>query len=193
MKTVRDIFDEPLTPDEDGYVTIVFSITDYDISDETVRFICQRKVGGLLIGFDFVSKRQYDWGVRIGDKIELNPEGWIEEGVTLVSRGEETENFARLLAQLYELKPQKIIGNGKPNVLLSGYVFRPEPTDVSAGFTEMKLAYDARNLDDDYDAGYWQAFTRFDLTEGLLQLEEKDQDYRQAQINTLFNSWKIEG
>ncbi|GLT08425.1 hypothetical protein GCM10007928_06560 [Sulfitobacter porphyrae] len=55
-------------------------------------------------------------------------------------------------------------------------------------FSAIKLAYDEFNESDGPSKAYWQAFLRIDPKIGAIRLEEKDIDYRQAQINVLFDA-----
>ncbi len=194
---------------EDGvpkYINLNLGITNItaenqDTNGERLTLCCQGVYKDDLVGFDLDIKRWHPWGLRdrtnyprayfddLPHGVHINPEGYIEHGVKIVAREQETARLVRYMADHFGTRPEPILGTRQPNsVSLSSIAFSPEKHDVLSEFSAIKLAYDEFNESDGPSKAYWQAFLRIDPKIGAIRLEEKDIDYRQAQINVLFDA-----
>ena len=110
----------------------------------------------------------------------------------MVSRGQETVRLVRFMADHFDVRREPIEGAGLPKtVRLTSKAFAPEKHDVFSQFSAIKLVYEDFNKADGAEKAFWQAFLRIDPKIGAVRLEEKDIEYRQAQINVLAHvfSW----
>lgn len=197
------------------YININLGITNITAENqgtnaERVTLCCQGVYKDDLVGFDLDIKRRHPWGLRhianypraYFDELpklnetpnlsHVNSEGWVDHGVKIVARQQETVRLVRYMADHFGVRPKPIIGTRQLNsVSMTSKAFSPEKHDVLSQFSEIKLCYDYFNDSDGYSNAYWQGFLRIDPKIGAIRLEEKDVDYRQAQINVFSDAFGI--
>jgi hypothetical protein len=168
---------------EEEFADLSFSITDTPVVEGGFRFA----VAGL-----------HD-GVRVGLAVEVRPlpkPGQKLEGtdivvhparVALVAVGEESHTFVRALAKLFhEAVPGTI--RMTPRLELTGLSLEGEPARIKKEAVKIKLFYEPAEPPADEDeepAEYFEWYLNVDARRGVLELREKDEEYRAAIIGKL--------
>lgn len=98
--------------------------------------------------------------------------------VTYRSLGAPSDAFLQVLDQLYDtkLRPTTI----RPDTTFTGISLAGEPADLMKGPARIKLFFESGAED-----RYAELYTNIDLSKGLLQIHEKDPEYRSAIIRAL--------
>jgi hypothetical protein len=127
-------------------------------------------------------------GREVGLDLTLGP-GWkssqIVPGVTsdqgLVtyrSNGAESDAFLQVLDEIYETKVHPAAM--RTETQWSGISLKGDPGALDKGPTKIKLFFESNNADE-----YAELFTNIDLAARILQIHEKDPEYRPAIIHAL--------
>lgn len=184
------------------YLDVNLAITGYHTTSKfgwrkRVVLTCQAFHEGELVGFDLDIRCVFPWGLRTvanwkqdwfneGENAVFNPDGWVQNGAIIKSRGNETSRLVHFMSQHFGVRPAPL---SKPTnmeeISLTAKAFSPTNHDITKSFSEIKLAFEA--LSDTHLSGevFWEAFLRIDPNIGAIRLEEKDICYRQAQVNCL--------
>jgi hypothetical protein len=98
--------------------------------------------------------------------------------VTYRSLGAPSDTLLQILDQLYGtgLQPKKM----RHETVFVGISLEGEPADLDRGPAKIKLFYEP-----DQEDRYVELYTNIDLAKGILQIHEKDPDYRKAVIKAL--------
>ena len=112
---------------------------------------------------------------------ELNSKGGVVwNGVKLISVGQESDNLVSALAELYN----EPAGNVFTKDVLSPTLFSLNEQNVDLdkpGYYKFKLFF---NDDSDDENKYAEMFLNVNTDEGIIELHEKDYDYRKPLLNT---------
>jgi hypothetical protein len=98
--------------------------------------------------------------------------------ITYRSLGALSDSLLQVLDQLYatSVRPAAM----RPETLFTGISLGGEPADLAKGEAKIKLFFES----DDGDR-YAELDTKIDLNNGVLQINEKDPEYRPAVIKAL--------
>ena len=98
--------------------------------------------------------------------------------VTYRSLGAPSDALLQILDQLYatKLQPTTI----RPTTTFTAISLGGEPADLTKGPTKIKLFFES-----DAEDRYAELYTNIDLANGVLQIHEKDPEYRSALIKAL--------
>jgi hypothetical protein len=98
--------------------------------------------------------------------------------VTYRSLGAPSDALLQILDELYatKLQPTSI----RPTTTFTAISLEGEPADLTKGPTKIKLFFES-----DTEDRYAELYTNIDLANGLLQIHEKDPEYRLALIKAL--------
>jgi hypothetical protein len=98
--------------------------------------------------------------------------------ITIRTLGAPSDALIEVLDGLYatKLQPTKM----RPRTTFTGITLAGEPADLGKGPTKIKLFFEA-----EAENSYAELFTNIDLAKGVLQIHEKDPDYRSAIIYAL--------
>lgn len=161
----------------EGWHDIFLKITSSISTDSSKILTCQGLYKGKVVGLQIELKSNI--GPGITDNGELNPQiGFVYNAVQLRSNGEESNNLIKALSYLYE-KPTEKAFTKKTNWLT---VFSLNKTSVDLSKNnnyKLKIFFDQ---DEDI---YGELFLNINTTVGEVELNEKDQEYRDNIIKIL--------
>jgi len=158
--------------DEDYFKDITLSIeSDSDTGISHIYIakakLCNRETG---LKVEIMS----DLPAGINRSGEITKDGFVADAVLIASIGEESDNFIRSTAELYGLpKPDRF--SQKP---LSFTIFSLNEHDADLsrnGYYMFKLFMETEDL-------YGEIYLNINLDKQIIELKEKDQEYRQAII-----------
>ncbi|MNN29660.1 hypothetical protein D3C81_1432720 [compost metagenome] len=113
---------------------------------------------------------------------EVDKKRFYREGINFYSIGELSDNFAKALSSLFKTETSSfrmLDAIGSTAFVLSG---QPEYFDEE--YIKTKIFFDDTNEKDNYAEWY----VNIDLKNRILELREKDQEYRKNIINVLTNN-----
>ena len=163
--------------EEDDFVDLQFSIINY-WQDENENHVCQVKGlwNKVIVGFEIAFRPDMQLGIIDG---EVDKSRFYNEGVNFYSIGDLSDNFIKALIGLFkvDIQPLKMIDKIKSTTfVLSGH---PENSD--SGYIKTKIFFD----DTEEKGFYSEWYVNVDLKNRILELREKDPDYRRNIINIL--------
>jgi hypothetical protein len=98
--------------------------------------------------------------------------------VTYRSLGVPSDALLQILDQLYATKLQ--LTTMRPTTAFTAISLGGEPADLAKGPTKIKLFFES-----DAEDRYAELYTNIDLANGVLQIHEKDPEYRSALVKAL--------
>ena len=166
-----DISEEP------DFVDLQLTITKY-WQDEFKNHICQVK--GLYlkdtVGFEIAFRPDLQLGMIDG---EVDKTRFYREGINLYSVGELSDNFVKALIGLY--KTDNIPLKMTDKVESTTFVLGGQPENFDSDYIKTKIFFD----DSDEKGFYSEWYVNVDLKNKILELREKDSEYRKNIINAL--------
>ncbi len=163
--------------EESDFVDLKLTITKY-WQDEFKNHICQVK--GLYqkntVGFEIAFRPDLQLGI-IDGKFENTR--FYREGINFYSIGELSDNFIKALIGLYETdnEPLKMINKVESTTFILG----GQPKNFDSDYIKTKIFFD----DTDEKGFYSEWYVNIDLKNKILELLEKDSEYRKNIINML--------
>lgn len=163
--------------EEDGFVDLKLTITEY-WQDQNKNHIC--KVSGLwkneVVGFEIAFRPDMKTGI-VDDEVDKSR--FYREGINIYSIGEPSDKFVKALIELYKLS----CNYGKMNrkICTTTFVLGGNPDNIKTEYIKTKVFLD----DTDEKGFYSELFINIDLKNKVLELREKDPEYRLNIINML--------
>jgi len=105
--------------------------------------------------------------------------------VTYRSLGAPSDALLQVLDELYETKLQP--RTMRPATTFTAISLGGDPSNLTKGPTKMKLFFESEAED-----RYAEVYTNIDLAKGVLEIHEKDPEYRSALIKALRPEWQAE-
>lgn len=165
--------------EDSDFVDLQFTITKY-WQDEYGNHICEVK--GLwkkdTIGFEIAFRPDMQLGIING---EVDKTKFYIEGINIYSIGEQSDKFVTALISLYktDIKPNKM--NDK--ITSTTFILGGELENFKTDYIKTKVFFD-----DTEEKGYYSEwYINIDFKNKLLELREKDPEYRMNIINMLTN------
>ena len=163
--------------EESDFVDLQLTITKY-WQDEFKNHICQVK--GLYqkdtVGFEIAFRPDLELGIIDG---EFENTRFYREGINFYSVGELSDNFIKALIGLYKTdnEPLKMMNK----VESTAFVLGGQPENFDSDYIKTKIFFD----DTDEKGFYSEWYVNIDLKNKILELLEKDSEYRKNIINML--------
>lgn len=161
--------------EEDGFVDLGFAITAAErLADGAVALHAAGVHRGQAVGLTVVLSAAWRAGA-LGPKVPLVT---YTGTVTYRSAGAPSDALMRALDELYGTR----LGATalRPETVFTGISLDGEPGDPGKGPVKLKLFYETGG-----DDGYAELYTNLDLARGILQIHEKDPDYRAPIVRAL--------
>jgi hypothetical protein len=166
-----DISEEP------DFVDLQLTISKY-WQDENKNHICFVK--GLwqkdTVGFEIAFRPDLKLGIIDG---EVDKTRFYREGINFFSVGEISDNFIKAIIWLFKIdtKPLKMLDKIKSTTFVLG----GQPDNFDSDYIKSKIFFD----DNDEKGFYSEWFINIDLKNKILELKEKDSEYRKNIIKML--------
>ena len=163
--------------EESDFVDLQFSITKYS-QDEFKNHILEIK--GLfkknIVGLEIALRPDLELGI-VNDEIDSSK--FYKEGINFYSIGEISDNFIFAITDLYGFEN----ANAKMNDRIESttFVLSGNPLNIKTDFIKTKIFLD----DDDENGLYSELYVNINLKDKILELREKDSEYRENIIKEL--------
>jgi hypothetical protein len=157
--------------EEDGWQDLVFDITESNkIENKIWTFVCKAKHKDIIVGFRLFIIDKIEPGI-VND--EIDETRFVQEGLSIIGIGEESDNFINVISSLYGIKStQKFT---KQKLLYTVFPLNDSVAKLEKGKFKFKVFYD----DADEKRLYSEFYINIDLSKKILELNEKDKDYRE--------------
>jgi hypothetical protein len=172
LKEITSRFDA-----DEGWHDVFFSIVSSTSTDSTRTYICKGLHKGKTVGLQVETRA--DMGAGITPAGELNSQiGFIKNAVQFKSIGEESDELIKVLADLYGKPTTKPFS--KQTIWLTAFSLNQKPVDLDKkDYYKLKIFFDQdENL-------YSELFLNINTQTGEIELNEKDEEYREGVIKNL--------
>ena len=171
LKSIIDLVDR-----EKGFEDIGLQITEKRILKDRIIFTGKGLFECDTVGMKFETLREYNPGVLENGGFETKS-GYTLESVKIYSIGLQSDNFVKALAKIYKLKCENRFS--KKPLVASAFSLSTTHIDLtkSRGYFKSKLF-----LEENSEDSYCEIFFNINLDKGIIELPEKDLDYRENLI-----------
>jgi hypothetical protein len=167
------------TDTSEGFSDIFLSITNEVKTDTSHIYIGQGLYKNKTVGLKLEIRSNLPAGITSGG--ELNPNGGVAwNAVKFISIGQESDNLISALAQLYNEPTENVFTKD----VLTPTLFSLNQQEVQLdkpGYYKFKLFFNDTSEDENK---YAEMFLNINTEERIIELHEKDHDYRRPLLNT---------
>jgi hypothetical protein len=162
---------------EEGFVDVFLKITEETKTDTSRIYIAKGLYKNKIVGIQIEVSTNILAGI-IGDKID-NKNGFVLNGVQLKSVGQESDEFVKSLAELYNKTTEKKFTKNK----VSATAFSLNEKDVNLDnkdYYKLKLFFEEND-----ESLYSEVYLNINTDKREIELHEKDEEYREPIIKVL--------
>lgn len=164
---------------EEGWNDIFLKITSEKITKTTHIYIAKGLYKGKTVGLQIEINSKISAGI-VNGQID-NKNGFVTKGIQLKSIGLESDEFVKALAELYKQPTAK--GFTKEIISATAFSLNEKPTDLDKQDSYKFKLFFAENDEKLYSELYLNINTQT----GEIELNEKDEGYREPIIKLLTN------
>ncbi|CAM3749679.1 hypothetical protein [Sphingobacterium prati] len=166
--------------EDQDFVDLKLTITK-NWNDENQNHIVQAKGlwGKETVGIEVSFRRDMKLGIV---DTEVDRKRFYREGINFYSMGELSDNFTKALSALF--KTEVASCKMSEAVVSTAFVLSGQPEYFDEEYVKTKVFFDDTNEKEKYAEWY----VNIDLKNRVLELREKDQEYRKNIINILTNN-----
>ena len=162
------------TDTSEGFSDIFLTITSSSKTDTTHIYIGQGVYKSKLVGLKFEINSRLPFGITSDGKINSNG-GFVRKGVKFISIGQESDELINALSDLYKEPTRKPFS--KKTISATVFSLNQQDADFDTnGYYKFKLFFN----DDGDENTYAEMFFNINTTEKIVELHEKDHDYRKT-------------
>lgn len=176
LKGQRRLSQIDVSEDQD-FVDLQLTITK-SWNDENLNYIIQAK--GLwekeTVGIEVSFRRDMKLGIV---NTEVDKKRFYQEGISFHSMGELSDNFMKALSALFKTEGSSFKMN--ETVGSTAFVLSGQPEYFDEEYIKTKIFFDDTNKKENYAEWY----VNIDLKNRILELREKDPEYRKNILNML--------
>lgn len=162
--------------EEDGWQDLIFSITEKKNESNIWNLKCEGVHGGVVVGFRIYINEGIDAGIN-EDGIDSTK--FIVDGIRIESIGEKSDKLIEIMSSIYKQPIVKKFTQTKLNYTI--FPLNNEKAILENGRFKFKLFFD----DNDEQGLYSELYINPNLPNGTLELNEKDEDYRENIIKSM--------
>ena len=156
----------------EGFVDIYLTIINETTTDTSHIYIAKGLYNGKIVGFQFDVKSNMINGITSEGEINTK-EGFNRNAVKIASLGQESDEFLKGLAELYKISTKRVFTKSK--ISTTAFSLNQNTADLNKGnYYKFKLFF---NEDGDEET-YAELFFNIDTDKNIIELHEKDPDYR---------------
>ena len=164
-----------LTDPEEGWKDIFLHIIESNEDDNWVSFKCKGLYNGDDVGLEVLVRKNMEAGLLT---TKVNEEAFYRDGICFYSIGVDSDNLLKALSTLYEFPTDKSFSKSVTGAM----TFSLNEVDVDL---KMKKKYDFKMFfNDQSETLYCEIFCNIDLDKMIVELREKDEEYRENLIKT---------
>ncbi|MDF2515645.1 MAG: hypothetical protein K0R59_941 [Sphingobacterium sp.] len=166
--------------EDQDFVDLQLTITK-NWNDENLNHIIQAKGlwGKETVGIELSFRRDMKLGIV---NTEVDKKRFYREGVNFYSIGELSDNFTKAVSTLFKTEASSF--KMLDTISSTAFVLSGQPEYFDEEYIKTKIFFDDTNEKDRYAEWY----VNIDLKNRILELREKDQEYRKNIINVLTNN-----
>jgi hypothetical protein len=175
--TTNDVFVDT----SDGFVDFRFPILSSAIAkDGEAVFV----VGGSLLGRSVEITFRVRAGILPSDFSAEPPiVEALSDGITMSLIGEEGQNFALSLSELYRSSRSSFLV--PLQLSFTAVALQGNPAEIAKEAVKFKLFHETGSTDEEEGPEYFEMFFNVDLASGIVSLNEKDTDFRSGVLSAL--------
>ncbi|MDB6057650.1 MAG: hypothetical protein JWO95_1494 [Verrucomicrobiales bacterium] len=164
---------------EDGFIDCVFKISDLAESAGFYNFHVSASSDGAIVGMDVVVRKD----IKAGFDAEMNliKDHVYDEGVIFIRSGIESDRLIARIASLYGMPHSG--GEMTSKETFTAIALHQEEIDLSRDVVRMKIF--GRDVEPFDEEAYYESFFHIDLANGIVNWNEKDQEYRKPMIGAV--------
>ncbi len=160
------------TDTSEGFSDIFLTITSSNKTDTTNIYIGQGVYKNKLVGLKFEINSKLPFGITSDGEINSKG-GFVRNGVKFISIGQESDELINALSDLYNEPTRKPFS--KKTISATVFSLNQQDADFNKnGYYKFKLFFN----DDGDEKTYAEMFFNVNTTEQIIELHEKDNDYR---------------
>lgn len=164
---------------EEGWNDIFLKITDRKEKNESVIYIAKGLYKGKVVGLKVEVLKNMMAGLLPSG--EVNQNAFYRDGIRFFSIGNESDELVKALSNLYQFPTIKSF----PESIVGAMTFSLNEIPVDLKNNEhykFKLFFQ-----DNSEDLYCEMYCNLDLLDGVIELHEKDEEYRENIIKTFSN------
>lgn len=163
------------TDTSEGFSDIFLRITEETKTDSSHIYIAKGLYKKKVIGLKFEVKSNMPNGITPEGEIN-SKSGIIYQAVKINSIGKESDDFVNALGELYSFPTTKEFT--KKQLVATAFSLNREETELAkSGYYKFKLFFEEEN-----ESLYAELYFNINTNEKIIELHEKDQDYREPLI-----------
>ena len=164
---------------EGDFHDVSLSIISDTFTDTSHTYIGKGLYDGNVVGLKVEVKNGMPAGL-IDAKEPINKAAFVHDGVIISSIGMESDEFIKALSTLYYIKPTSLSFT-KEVIKTTSFSLNKVDVDLSKkGFYKFKLFFEENS-----DENYAELFLNLDLVNRVIELAEKDIEYRKNIIKVM--------
>ena len=167
------------TDTSEGFSDIFLTITSDLKTDTSHIYIGKGLYKGKTVGLEFELISNIPYGITFDGEVN-SKSGFLRNGVIFTSIGQETDDLLKALAELYNVRTEKTFSKNK--ILATVFSLNQKEANLDKGdYYKFKLFF---NEDGDEES-YGELYLNLNTTEKIIELHEKDAEYRKPLIKVL--------
>jgi len=164
----QDSFVDITSNSRDGYQDVTLNIVDTQLVDDVWNIIAKGRYNDSIVGFKIKIKNGLDPGLVKG---RMDNTTWARGAVEMSGIGRESDNFVRVLSELYGIKTEKMFTD-KP-IVFTCFSLNSKQAFLKQGRYKFKLYFD-----DNHESGvYTEIFLITDFPNGYIELPDLDPQF----------------
>lgn len=165
------------TDTSEGFSDIYLTITSVTKTDTTNIYVGQGLYKNKSVGLKFEVNSKLPFGITPDGQINSKG-GFVRKGVKFISIGQESDELINALSELYNVPIKKPFS--KNIITATVFSLNQQDTDLNKnGYYKFKLFFN----DDEDENTYAELFFNINTAEQIIELHEKDPDYRKPLLN----------
>lgn len=164
------------TDTSEGFSDIFLTIVNAQKNDSSFTYLGKGLYKGRIVGLKFELPSNIPYGIT--EDGEVNSKyGFVQEGIKFISIGQESDELLKALSELYNVQTQKKFSKK----VITATIFSLNSTSADLeqnAYYKFKLFF---NEDGD-DGSYAELYFNIRTGEKIIELHEKDPEYRQPLI-----------
>jgi hypothetical protein len=167
------------TDTSEGFSDIFLTIINEHKNDSSFTYIGKGLYKGRIVGLKFEVASNIPYGITDGGQVN-SKYGFVSEGIKFISIGQESDELLKALSELYNVQTQRSFS--KKAITATIFSLNKTAADFEKNaYYKFKLFFNEDGDDDSYAELYFNIRT----DEKIIELHEKDQEYRQPLVNAL--------
>ncbi|MBN2275290.1 MAG: hypothetical protein JXK95_13225 [Bacteroidales bacterium] len=161
----------------ENYQDLIFNITDKHLENNFWILTAKGQYKGTIAGIKIKFKNGLKPGLFEDGRIDNT--SWAQKAVEMSTIGEESDNFVRIISELYGIKTEKAFT--KKPIVFTCFSLNLETAILENGYYEFKLYFDDTNR----SGLYTEIFLNMNLPEGYIEIPDKDPQHGEDFIKAM--------